>query len=129
MPPRSDSRGREVARPGAKSLGLFQQHRMAGQRLAVGAAERHVVAFNVGPFAEIVICRENLSSAIDESAHRLGVTPAEGSAPNIPRDASQRVVVRSCADITRPRPGLRQESGFCPPGTSSRRSSHMPSAM
>ena len=28
--------GREVARPGAESLGLFQQHRMAGERLLEG---------------------------------------------------------------------------------------------
>ena len=92
--------GCEVVRPGAKGRCLFLQHGMAGERLAVGSAERHGVAFNAGPLAEIAICRENLSSAIDESAHRLGVTPAEGSAPDIPRDASQRVVVRSCADIT-----------------------------
>ena len=93
--------GGEVVRPGAKGRCLFLQHGMAGERLAVSRPKRHGIAFNAGPFAEIVICRENLSSAIDESAHRLGVTPAEGSAPDIPRDASQRVVVRSCVDITR----------------------------
>ena len=68
------------------------------------------------PFAEIVICRENLSSAIDESAHRLGVTPAEGSAPDMPRDAGQRVVRSQLRGYHPPRPGLRQGSGFCPPG-------------
>ena len=63
--------GRKFVRPGAEGRCLFLQRGMAGERLAVGSAERHSIAFNAGPFAEIVICRENLSSAIDESAHRL----------------------------------------------------------
>ena len=44
--------GREVARPGAESPGLFQQHRMAGERLLESSAERHGVPFNAGPFPE-----------------------------------------------------------------------------
>ena len=30
--------GREFVRPGTEGRGLFQQHRMAGERLAVGSA-------------------------------------------------------------------------------------------
>ena len=91
--------GSEFVRPGAEGLGLFQQHRMAGERLAVGSAERHGVAFNAGSFAEIVVRRQNLPAAVYERRHRLGVTPAEGGAPDIPRDAGQGVVVRRRTDI------------------------------
>ena len=58
--------GSEFARPGAEGLGLFQQHRMAGERLAVGSAERHGIAFNAGSFAEIVVRRQNLPAAVGE---------------------------------------------------------------
>ena len=93
--------GREFARPGTEALGLFQQHGMAGERLAVGSAERYGIAFNAGPFAEIVVRRQNLPAAVYERAHRLGVAPAEGGAPDIPRDAGQRVVVCRRMDTTR----------------------------
>ena len=102
--------GGEFVRPGAEGLGLFQQHRMAGERLAVGSTERDGIAFNAGPFTEIVVRRQNLPVAIDEGAHRLGVTPAEGGAPDIPRDASKRVVVCSRTDITRLAPGFARGS-------------------
>ena len=74
---------------------------MAGERLAVGSAERHGIALRAGPFTEIVVRRQNLPVAIDEGAHRLGVTPAEGGAPNIPRDAGQGVVVDRGPDLAR----------------------------
>ena len=102
--------GGEIVRPGAEGLGLFQQHRMAGQRLAVGAAERHVIAFNAGPFAEIVVRRQNLLAAVGKGGNRLGVTPTEGGAPDIPCNTGQRVVVRCCTDITRLTPGFIGES-------------------
>ena len=93
--------GREFVRPGTEGRGLFQQHRMAGERLAVGSAERHGVALGASPFTEIVVRRQNLPMAIDEGAHRLGVTPAEGGAPDIPRDAGQGVVVGRGPDLAR----------------------------
>ena len=83
--------GREVVRPGAEGLRLFQQNGMAGERLAVGYAERHGIAFNAGPFAQLVVSRQNLLTATDKGGNRLGVTPAEGGAPDIPRDAGQGV--------------------------------------
>ena len=49
--------GGEFVRPGAEGRGLFQQHRMAGERLAVGAAKRHRVAFGAGSFTQIVVRR------------------------------------------------------------------------
>ena len=93
--------GREFARPGTEGFGLFQQHGMAGECLAVGSAERHRIAFNAGPFAEMVVRRQNLPAAVGEGGDRLGVTPAEGGAPDIPRDAGKRVVVRRRTDIPR----------------------------
>ena len=102
--------GREVVRPGAEGLGLFQQHGMAGERLAVGSAERHRIALRAGAFTEIVISRENLPAAVGEGGDRPGMTPAEGGAPDIPRDAGQRVVVRRRTDITRLTPGFSEGS-------------------
>ena len=49
--------GGEFVRPGAEGRGLFQQHRMAGERLAVGAAECHGIAFGAGSFTQIVVRR------------------------------------------------------------------------
>ena len=75
---RAQPTGREVVRPGAEGLGLFQQHPMACERLQESSAECHGIAFCAGAFAEIVVCRQNLPTAVGEGAHRLGVTPAEG---------------------------------------------------
>ena len=92
--------GREIARPGTEGRGLFQQHGMAGEGLLESPAERHGIALYAGPFAEIVVRRQNLPAAVHERAHRLGVAPAEGGAPDIPRDTSQCVVVCRRTDIT-----------------------------
>ena len=93
--------GRKVVWSGTEGLSLFQQRRMAGERLLESPAECHRVAFSAGLFTEIVVCRQNLLAAIGEGGNRLGMTPAEGGAPDIPRDANQRVVVRGCTDIPR----------------------------
>ena len=92
---------RKIVRPGAEGLGLFQQHGMAVEGFAECPAERHGIALRSGPLAEIVIRRQNLLTAVGEGSDRLGVTPAEGGAPDIPRDAGQRVVVCRRMDITR----------------------------
>ena len=49
--------GGEFVWPGTEGRGLFQQHRMAGERLAVGAAECHGIAFGPGSFTQIVVRR------------------------------------------------------------------------
>ena len=86
--------GCEVVRPGAEGRGLFQQHGMAGEGFPECPAERHGIALRSGPLAEIVIRRQNLPVAVGEGSDRLGVTPTESGAPDIPRDAGQGVVVR-----------------------------------
>ena len=57
MPPRSANRDAKVVRSGAEGLGLFQQYRMASERLAVGRSKRHGIALRARPFAEIIVCR------------------------------------------------------------------------
>ena len=92
--------GREFVRPGAEGLGLFQQHGMAGEGLLESPSEGYRVALGAAPFTQIVVRRQNLPAAVYERSHRLGVAPAEGSAPDIPRDARQRVVVGRFARIS-----------------------------
>ena len=72
-----------------------------GEGLLESPSEGYCVAFNAGPFTEIVVSRQNLPAAVYERSHLLGMTPAEGGTPDIPRDASQRVVVCRRTDITR----------------------------
>ena len=67
---------------------------MAGEGFLESRAKRHGIALRAGPFAEIVVRRQNLLAAVYERSHRLGMAPAESGAPDIPRDANQRVVVR-----------------------------------
>ena len=55
--------------------------------------------------------------AIDEGAHRLGVTPAEGGAPDIPRDAGQGIVVGRGPDLARLVPCFAGGSASVLPGT------------
>ena len=67
----------EFSRPGTEGIGLFQQHGMSGEGFPECPAERHGIALRAGPFAEIVICRENLSVGHRRKcSDRLGVTPA-----------------------------------------------------
>ena len=49
--------GRVFVRPGTEGRSLFQQHRMPGERLAVGAAECDGIAFGAGSFTQIVVHR------------------------------------------------------------------------
>ena len=53
------------------------------------------------PFPKIVVRCQNLPPVIDKGSNSPGVTPAEGGAPDIPRNANQCVVVRGCTDIPR----------------------------
>ena len=104
--------GREFVRPGAEGLGLFQQHGMAGERLEVGSAERYGIAFGAGAFTQIVISCQNLPAAVGEGSDCPGMSPAEGGAPDIPRDAGQRVVVCRRTDIPHLAPGFAWGSAF-----------------
>ena len=92
--------GGEVVRPGAEGRGLFKQCRVTGERLLVSRPKRHGIALRAGALAQIVVCRQNFRAASGEGGDRLGMAPAEGGAPDIPRDAGQRVVVGCGADIT-----------------------------
>ena len=49
--------GGEFVWPGTEGRSLFQQHGMAGERLAVGSAECDGIAFGAGSFAQIVVHR------------------------------------------------------------------------
>ena len=88
---------------------------MAVERLAVSRPKGHCIALQAGSFPEFVVCRQNFLAAIGEGGNRLGVTPAEGSAADIPRDANQRVVVCRRTDITRHALGFARGPNFCPP--------------
>ena len=130
IPPRSAKQGARIRPAGhVKGRGLLQQHRMAGERLAVGSAERHGISFNVGPFTGDRRTPPELARG-----HRRRCSPSG-------RDASRR---RCAGHPARcgpgrcrwPRPGprpsrpvFRRRIGFCPPRTFSRLSCHMPSAM
>ena len=116
MPPRSESRDAKSSGRAAECLGLFQQHRMAGERLAVGRPKRHGIAFNAGPFTEIVVRRQNLPTAVGEGGDRLGVKPAEGGAPGHPARCGPACCRLPPHGYPPPRPGLRQGIGFCPFG-------------
>ena len=121
--------GREIARPGTEGRGLFQQHSMAGEGFLESPAERHGITFYAGPFAEIVVRRQNLPAAVYERAHRLGVAPAEGACAGHPARYEPVRCRLPPHGYHPPRPGLRQGIGFCSPGHSPGRSSHMPSAI
>ena len=90
---------------------------MSGEGFPKCPAERHGIALRAGPFAEIVVRRQNLPAAVGKGGDRLGVTPAEGGAPDIPRDAGQRVVVRRRTDITRLALGFARGPNPVLPGT------------
>ena len=72
--------GGEFVRPGAEGLRLFQQYGMMGEGLLESPSEGYGVARGASPFAEIVVSRQNLPTAIYERSHRLSMTPAEGGA-------------------------------------------------
>ena len=79
---------------------------MTGERLLVSSAERHGIALRAGTLAKIVVCRQNFLAASSEGGDCLGMTPAEGGAPDIPRDAGQRVVVGCRTSFQRFSPGF-----------------------
>ena len=93
--------GGEVVRPGAEGFGLFQQHRMTGERLLESRSKRHGIALRASALAQIIVCRQNFLTASGEGGDSLGMTPAEGGAPDIPRDTGQGVVVRRCQGFQR----------------------------
>ena len=98
--------GGEVVRPGAKGRSLFQHPGMPGEGFSKCPAERHRVTLGAGSLAEFIVSRQNLPAAVYERSYRLGVAPAESGAPDIPRDASQRVVVRRRMGFQRFSPGF-----------------------
>ena len=99
MPPRSDSRDAKSSGRARKVPACFSNTAWRVSVSLESSAERHGIAFNAGPFAEIVVGYQNLPVAIGEGGDRLGVTPAEGGAPDIPCDASQGVIVCRRTDI------------------------------
>ena len=125
--------GSVFVRPGAEGPGLPEQRGVAGKGFPELPAERHGIALDAGALAQGVPGRQNLPAAVGEGGDGPGMTPAEGGAPDIPRDAGQRIVVRRGADRVRPsgvpaadRPASRRTSSR---RTSSRRSCHSPPAM
>ena len=86
--------------------GLFEQCRVTGERLLVSRPKRHGIALRAGALAQIVVCRQNFRAASGEGGDCLGMAPAEGGTPDIPRDAGQRVVVGCGTDITGPALGF-----------------------
>ena len=122
--------GSVFVRPGAEGPGLPEQCGVAGKGFPELPAERHGIAFDAGAFAQGVPGRQDLPAAVGEGGDGPGMTPAEGGAPDIPRDAGQRIVVRRGADPGDPvRPASGGPAFPGGPALPSRRSCHSPSAM
>ena len=93
--------GSVFVRPGAEGSGLLEQRGVAGEGFPELPAERHAIAFDPGAFAQGVPGRQDLPAAVGEGGNGPGMTPAEGGAPDIPRNAGERVVVRRPVDLVR----------------------------
>ena len=126
MPPRLGEQRREISRPGAEGRGLFQQHRMPGERLLESPAERHGITFGAGTFAQIAVCRQNLPAAVYERSPPSGHDARRRPCAGYPARYGP-----ACCRSPPPVPGpprsgpCARRIGFYPPRTFSRRFSHL----